>query len=55
MDIFDLTQRAIEILMKISENNYANSMYVISWYGLFKRIILDKEVVMEFKFDKLVN
>lgn len=55
MDLFEFTQLGIELLMSASVGNLANSMYLISWYGLFKRIILDKEVEMELKFDRLVN
>ena len=45
----------IDFLMKVCFKHSANSLYVISWYKLFKRIILDPEVIMEFKFDKLVS
>ncbi|KAL4475530.1 hypothetical protein ABPG72_009219 [Tetrahymena utriculariae] len=55
IEIYQFIQTAIDLLIKLSFKSFVNSMYIISWYSLFKKIILDSEVIMEFKFDKLVN
>ncbi|EAS05098.2 inositol-triphosphate type 1 protein (macronuclear) [Tetrahymena thermophila SB210] len=53
--IFPFVQTILKLLQNICYKNYANSIYALQWYFLFREIILDENVILDIRFDLFIN